>query len=346
MSEPAIHRLRDRRPLPRQPGRPAGAARRADRGAGHALRPRRAGQDRVRLRRLGRGGLRRGRVTLVRARLCRDLRRARLRRARGAAVCGGAAHPGHEHRALAGDPPARRRPTRTTHARLRPAGRADLRRRLPGRRRRRSPTSRSAPARPRSSSGRCWARRTPTPCWWGGGTASARWRRSSARRSARIPPRRGGMAGADIRGRFDDLGECLDELERCGNMVQSEQHPGDEGPIGLEGLFDERDYEARLVLPLPRVWPRRVAAGLGLWPSSRRWLRCSLRGAPLRPRSRSDSRPVAVSAGSEPRHRQPTRHPAHHRARIHRRRAFAPRRPLPEQSRPASPRQRPRPAAG
>ena len=64
--------------------------------------------------------------------------------------------------------------------------------------------------------------------------------------------------------RFDDLGECLDELERCGNMVQSEQQPGDEGPIGLKGLFDERDYEARLVLPLPRVWPRRVAAGLGL----------------------------------------------------------------------------------
>ena len=37
------------------------------------------------------------------------------------------------------------------------------------------PTSPSVPARRRSSSGRCWARLTPTPCWWGDGTASVRW---------------------------------------------------------------------------------------------------------------------------------------------------------------------------
>jgi len=56
---------------------------------------------------------------------------------------------------------------------------------------------------------------------------------------------------------FASLTECLDELERCGNEVRP---AGGEAPLlGLDGLFDEDDeaFEARLLGPEPRRWPRR-----------------------------------------------------------------------------------------
>lgn len=63
---------------------------------------------------------------------------------------------------------------------------------------------------------------------------------------------------------FTELADCLDQLEQCGDRVRSELRPQDEAPVGLEGLFDERAYEAELSEPLPRRWPRRLAGGLGL----------------------------------------------------------------------------------
>jgi hypothetical protein len=138
--------------------------------------------------------------------------------------------------------------------------------------------------------------------------------------------------------RFDGLGECLDELERCGNTVQSEQRPDDEGPIGLEGLFDERDYEARLVLPLPRVWPRRVVAGLGLLAVAAAVIALLVpRGAAPATLPDPTPRPVAVSAGSKPADRRPPHHRAHHTARVHPSARLRTRKPSPQPARPTAP---------
>jgi hypothetical protein len=63
---------------------------------------------------------------------------------------------------------------------------------------------------------------------------------------------------------YGSLAECLDELERCAN----EARPSDVDAelLGLEGLFDEDDaaFEARLLGPEPRRWPRRLVGGLGV----------------------------------------------------------------------------------
>jgi hypothetical protein len=115
---------------------------------------------------------------------------------------------------------------------------------------------------------------------------------------------------------FDGLADCLDELERCGSRVQIEQRPGEEGPVGLEGLFDEREYESRLVLPMPRVWPRRVAAGLGVVAAAAAALvLLAPRGAAPAPLPDPAPRPVAITAPLKPVehhrvHRRPKRHPA------------------------------------
>jgi hypothetical protein len=68
---------------------------------------------------------------------------------------------------------------------------------------------------------------------------------------------------AASRAAYGSLTECLDELERCGNEVRSGE--GDQQLLGLDGLFDEDDaaFEARLLGPEPRRWPRRLIAGLG-----------------------------------------------------------------------------------
>jgi len=101
--------------------------------------------------------------------------------------------------------------------------------------------------------------------------------------------------------RFDCLADCLDELERCGNQARSEQQPGDEQPLGLEGLFDEREYESRLVLPLPRVWPRRVAAGVGLVAAAATaFALLAPRGADPAPVPDPTPRPVSVAVGVTP----------------------------------------------
>jgi hypothetical protein len=120
--------------------------------------------------------------------------------------------------------------------------------------------------------------------------------------------------------------------------VQSEQRPDDEGPIGLEGLFDERDYEARLVLPLPRVWPRRVVAGLGLLAVAAAVIALLVpRGAAPATLPDPTPRPVAVSAGSKPADRRPPHHRAHHTARVHPSARLRTRKPSPQPARPTAP---------
>ena len=117
--------------------------------------------------------------------------------------------------------------------------------------------------------------------------------------------------------RFDGLADCLDELERCGNRVQSEQGPRDEGAVGLEGLFDERAYESRLVLPAQRVWPRRVASGIGLTAAAvGAFVLFAPRGAAPAPLPDPVPRPVAVTARPEPPHHHRVKRPVRHRARV------------------------------
>ncbi len=140
--------------------------------------------------------------------------------------------------------------------------------------------------------------------------------------------------------RFDDLADCLDELERCGNRVHSEQQPGDEGAVGLEGLFDEREYESRLVLPLPRVWPRRVAAGIGLVAAAGVAFALLVpRGAAPAPVPDPTPHPVSVPVALKPpgHHRvhRSAHHPTRHPARV---------RPVPGRATAPSPQTTPSPA--
>ncbi len=139
---------------------------------------------------------------------------------------------------------------------------------------------------------------------------------------------------------FDDLAACLDDLEACGNSVQSERRAGDETPVGLEGLFDERAYESRLVPPLPRVWPQRVAAGLGLLAVAA--IAFALLGGggadQAAPEPSPTPRPVAVD--TSPALQDPQVH--HHRRRHHhvarlRRPAVPPRTPKPPPADPPAP---------
>ncbi len=120
---------------------------------------------------------------------------------------------------------------------------------------------------------------------------------------------------------FDDLAACLDELETCGGHVQTAGRDGSEQPLGLDGLFDDRAYEAALVPPMPRRWPRRLAAGLGLLAVVA--LAVIMLGRPgetARPTLAPVPRPVAVEQASSPpvthRSRRPARHPGAHQRRL------------------------------
>ncbi|HET6849300.1 MAG TPA: hypothetical protein VFH74_10600 [Gaiellales bacterium] len=104
---------------------------------------------------------------------------------------------------------------------------------------------------------------------------------------------------------FGSLTECLDELERCGNEVR----PGDDQELlGIDGLFDEDDaaFEARLLGPEPRRWPRRLLGGLGAVAAALLLLVALDHrgaGAPAAAPVQAAPRPVAVA---------PSRHPNHH----------------------------------
>jgi len=134
-----------------------------------------------------------------------------------------------------------------------------------------------------------------------------------------------GWLEAASRAAFGSLTECLDELERCGNEVRSGD--GDQQLLGLDGLFDEDDaaFEARLLGPEPRRWPRRLIAGLG-----------ALAAAVLVVAAlghRGSAAPDAVPAAAVP---QPVAvaapKPSHH----HRHARHAPRRPHRRTRRPAA----------
>ena len=61
---------------------------------------------------------------------------------------------------------------------------------------------------------------------------------------------------------FGTLAECLDDLEARGNEVRDE--PGDQQLMDMTDLFDDDEaFEARLLAPAPRVWPRRLLGGIG-----------------------------------------------------------------------------------
>ena len=119
------------------------------------------------------------------------------------------------------------------------------------------------------------------------------------------------LAGwADTAGRagFGSLTECLDELERCGNEVRPAG--GDAPPLGLDGLFDEDDeaFEARLLGPEPRRWPRRLLGGLGALAAA------VLLAVALTGRGSGDAAPVQAPAAPRPVVVSTQPPPAHHRA--------------------------------
>jgi hypothetical protein len=141
---------------------------------------------------------------------------------------------------------------------------------------------------------------------------------------------------AASRAAYGSLTECLDELERCGNEVRSGD--GDQQLLGLDGLFDEDDaaFEARLLGPEPRHWPRRLIAGLGaLAAAVLVVVALGHRGsaAPQAGPAAAVPQPVAVAV-PEPSHQQ--RHRPHRPAR-HAHRRQHPRMHRPATSHPSSP---------
>ena len=97
--------------------------------------------------------------------------------------------------------------------------------------------------------------------------------------AAAVPPdQAGALTGwlaAASEGSFPGLGECLDDLERCGNAArQDELSAGNDG-LGLDSLFDD-DEEELLVVSWRRrtdAW-RRILAATSLLAVVGRW-RCS-----------------------------------------------------------------------
>ena len=84
--------------------------------------------------------------------------------------------------------------------------------------------------------------------------------------AAAVPPdQAGALTGwlaAASEGSFPGLGECLDDLERCGNAArQDELSAGNDG-LGLDSLFDDDEEELlrRVVAPPPSAWRRILAA--------------------------------------------------------------------------------------
>jgi hypothetical protein len=112
---------------------------------------------------------------------------------------------------------------------------------------------------------------------------------------------------------FDSLAACLDELEARGNDVRAVD--GDEQLVSMESLFDEDDdaFEARLLAPAPRTWPRRLLGGLGaLAIAALAVAALSHRGtdAPPVATGPAPARPVAIT----PRTPAPVHHRHHQRA--------------------------------
>src|SRR5262249_50750171 len=120
---------------------------------------------------------------------------------------------------------------------------------------------------------------------------------------------------------FDSLTDCLDELERCGNEVRPAE--GESTLLGLDGLFDEDDeaFEARLLGPEPRRWPRRLLGGLGALAAAGLPAVMLARhgsGGPAEVQAPTAPRPVAVSTPVPPAHHLAGPHRAHARRPRHR----------------------------
>src|SRR5262249_22815603 len=89
---------------------------------------------------------------------------------------------------------------------------------------------------------------------------------------------------------FGTLAECLDDLEARGNEVRDE--PGDEQLMDMTALFeDDEAFEARLLAPAPRVWPRRLLGGIGA---------LVLAGLAIAPLGHGGGAHPAVAAGPPP----------------------------------------------
>src|SRR4029077_16418094 len=61
---------------------------------------------------------------------------------------------------------------------------------------------------------------------------------------------------------FPNLGECLDDLERCGNAAREDELSTGNDGLGLDSLFDEDEEELlrRVVAPRQSPWRRILAA--------------------------------------------------------------------------------------
>jgi hypothetical protein len=157
---------------------------------------------------------------------------------------------------------------------------------------------------------------------------------------------------------YESLAECLDELERCGN--EAREAGDDTELVGLAGLFDDDDeHLARLLPPEPRIWPRRVAGGLGALALAVLAIAAighRASGTPVAAPVRSDPPPVAVAPLTTPKPSKPkpaharNRHPAKQQSRVHRHRHPHGTKPsrsaaatAPEQPRPSPPSSPPSP---
>lgn len=118
---------------------------------------------------------------------------------------------------------------------------------------------------------------------------------------------------------FGTLAECLDELEARGNEVRDE--PGDQQLMDLADLFDDDEaFEARLLAPAPRVWPRRLLGGIGALVLAGLAIAAIGRGGGAHPAvavgpppPRPVTAPSHVSAATVP-HVRHTRHRSRHHA--------------------------------
>jgi hypothetical protein len=157
---------------------------------------------------------------------------------------------------------------------------------------------------------------------------------------------------------YESLAECLDELERCGN--EAREAGDDTELVGLAGLFDDDDeHLARLLPPEPRIWPRRVAGGLGALALAVLAIAAigqRASGTPVAAPVRSNPPPVAVAPLTTPKPSKPkpaharNRHPAKQQSRVHRHRHPHGTKPsrsaaatAPEQPRPSPPSSPPSP---
>jgi hypothetical protein len=84
--------------------------------------------------------------------------------------------------------------------------------------------------------------------------------------AAAVPPdQAGAVAGwlaAASEGSFPRLGECLDDLERCGNAARQDEISAGSDGLGMDSLFDDDEEELlrRVVAPAHSPWRRIMAA--------------------------------------------------------------------------------------